>query len=78
MIPDNPDTLLTRDAVAVALTASGFPVTAATLATKATRGGGPESQLFSRRPLYRWGAALAWARRRLSKTVRSSAELEAA
>ena len=78
MIPDNPDTLLTRDAVAVALTAAGYPVSAATLATKATRGGGPEYQLFSRRPLYCWGAALGWAKGRLSKPVRSSSELEAA
>ena len=78
MIPEDTDTLLTRDAVAVALTAAGYPVSAATLATKATRGGGPEYQLFSRRPLYRWGAALAWAKGRLSKTVRSSSELEAA
>ena len=35
--PDNPDTLLTRDAVAAALTARGYPVKSKTLATKASR-----------------------------------------
>ena len=63
------DTMLTRDAVAAALTAAGFPVSAATLATKATRGGGPPYRLFGRRPLYEWGPALEWARGRLSAPV---------
>ncbi len=78
MVPSDPDTMLTRDALAVALTAAGYPVSAATLATKATRGGGPEYRLFGRKPLYRWGAGLAWANSRLSKPLRSSSELEAA
>lgn len=78
MIPDNPDALMTRDAVASALTAAGFPVSGATLATKATRGGGPEYRLFGRKPLYRWADALAWARGRLSKPVTNSSQLEAA
>lgn len=78
MIPDNPDTMLTRDAVANALTAAGFPISAATLATKATRGGGPPYQLFGRRPLYSWGGSLAWAKARLSPPVTSSSELAAA
>ena len=78
MIPDNPEALLTRDALAVALTASGFPVSAATLASKATRGGGPPFSKFGGRPLYQWGSGLAWAQARLSKPVRSSADMEAA
>lgn len=78
MIPESPDTLLTRDGVAAALTSSGFPVSVATLATKATRGGGPAYRAFGRRPLYRWGDALDWANARLSKPVRSTSELEAA
>src|SRR5271170_840274 len=36
-----PDALLTRAATAAALTDTGFPVSPATLATQATRGGGP-------------------------------------
>jgi hypothetical protein len=64
-----PDMLLTRVAVAGALSAAGFPVSPATLATKATRGGGPPYRLFGRRPLYEWGPALEWARDRLSAPV---------
>lgn len=78
MIPDNLDAMLTRDVTAAALTASGFPVSGATLATKATRGGGPTYRLFGRRPLYRWGDALDWARARLSKPATSTSEMEAA
>jgi hypothetical protein len=29
---------------------------------RATRGGGPRYRLFGRKPLYRWGDALEWAR----------------
>ncbi|NDG49203.1 MAG: hypothetical protein EBY30_09210 [Rhodospirillales bacterium] len=42
-IPDNADALLKREAAAAALTAAGYPVSPRTLATKATRGGGPPS-----------------------------------
>jgi hypothetical protein len=66
--------LLTRDAVATELTDAGFPISGATLATKATRGGGPPFRLFGRRPLYEWGAALAWAQSRLSKPATTTSE----
>jgi hypothetical protein len=72
LIPENADALLTRDAVAVALTAAGFPVKAKTLATKASRGGGPPYQLFGARPLYRWRDAVAWAESRLSAPRRNT------
>lgn len=68
------DALLTRADVASALAEVGFPVSAATLATKAVRGGGPPYQLFGRKPLYRWGAALEWAHRRLSDPAPSTSE----
>jgi hypothetical protein len=51
MIPDDPNTLLRRKAMAKALQEAGFPVAEATLATKATRGGGPPFQSFGRVPL---------------------------
>jgi hypothetical protein len=76
-VPDSPDTLLTRDQTAAALTASGFPVKAKTLATKATRGGGPPYRLFGIRPLYRWGDSLVWAQSRLSPPHRSTSEADA-
>ena len=76
-IPDDPKALLTRSATAAALTAAGFPVKAATLATKASRGGGPPYRLFGTRPLYRWGDSLDWAQSRLSKRVGSTSEATA-
>ena len=77
-VPSQPDALLTREGAADALTEAGFPTAAATLATKATRGGGPPFRLYGRRPLYRWGDALDWARSRLSNPIRNTSELDAA
>ncbi len=74
----NDDTLLTRLATAEALTAAGYPVSAATLGTKATRGGGPPYRLFGRKPLYRWGDALDWAHGRLSAPVTNSSQARVA
>ena len=74
MIPDNIDALLRRRPTAEALTAAGYPVRAATLATLATRGGGPPYRLFGRVPLYRWGDAVEWAQSRLSEPCRSTSE----
>ena len=66
IIPDDPNALLLRIPTAAALTAAGYPVKPKTLATKATRGGGPPYRLFGRRALYRWGDALDWAQDQLS------------
>jgi hypothetical protein len=73
-IPDDPDALLTRKVTAEALTAAGFPVRAATLATKASRGGGPPFRRFGRVPLYPWGTSLGWATSRLGPLMRSTSE----
>jgi hypothetical protein len=80
MTPENltADTRLTRRQLAERLTAEGFPISPATLATKATRGGGPKFQRFGRIPLYRWGDALQWAQSRLTKLVATTSELDAA
>ena len=51
--PQNLDVLLTRKQTAEALNNVGIPITPATLATKATRGGGP--RLFGPKPLYPLG-----------------------
>jgi hypothetical protein len=75
-IPHNFETLLTREATASALTEAGFPTSPATLATKASRGGGPAFRKFGPRPLYRWGDAVEWARTRLGPVVTSTAELD--
>lgn len=76
IVPDDPDALLRRAAVAAALSAIGFPTASSSLATKAVRGGGPPFRLFGRIPLYRWGDALAWAESRLSSPRRSSSEAD--
>ena len=75
-IPNTPDALLTREDVATALTAAGYPVASKTLATKATRGGGPPYSLFLGRAIYRWCDALDWARH--NTTARSSLPAETA
>jgi hypothetical protein len=77
MIPDSEDALLRRRQVAEALTVAGYPVKPATLATKASRGGGPPFRMFGRVPLYRWGDALGWAKSRLSPPRRSTSEADA-
>jgi hypothetical protein len=74
--PADFDALLTRDAAAAALTAAGYPVRSKTLATKATRGGGPPFRRFGSRPLYRWGDLLDWARSRLGPKIQSTSDAD--
>ena len=74
IIPENPDVLLTRDQLAEALSHAGYPVRPTTLATKATRGGGPVFRRFGTRPLYRWGDALLWAESRLGPPITNTSE----
>ena len=78
MVPKDPEMMLRRRVTAEALSEAGYPVSEATLATKATRGGGPPYRLFGRVPLYRWGDALAWAESRLSPPRRNTSEADAA
>jgi len=73
----SPSALLRRRRCAEELTAHGFPVAEKTLATKASRGGGPPYRKFGRVVLYTWGEALAWAEAHLSSPVSSSSELAA-
>lgn len=74
MQPADPDIRLRRAETAAALTAAGFPISKATLATLAVRGGGPNFQRFGRVPLYRWGDALAWAHGRMTPPAATTAE----
>lgn len=75
-IPDSNDVRLTRQRVAEALTEAGYPISPRTLATKATRGGGPPYSLFSGRALYRWGDALEWAESLTTAPRRSTSEAD--
>jgi hypothetical protein len=68
------DSKLTRAQTAQALSDAGYPTAAATLATKATRGGGPPYQLYGRVPIYTWGPTLSWAESQLSAPIGSSSE----
>jgi hypothetical protein len=74
-LPD-PDALLTRRAGAAALTAAGYPTAPATLARKASVGGGPVFRHFGPRVLYRWGDLLDWAHSRMGAPVRTTSELD--
>ena len=69
-----PSTLLTRSQAAAALTATGYPTAPATLATKATRGGGPLYRSYGGRAIYIWSDLLAWAQSRTSSPRRSTSE----
>jgi hypothetical protein len=62
------------------LTGQGFEVSPETLATMATRGGGPRFRRFGRKPLYEEDDLLAWAEGRLSPPLSSTsaAQIEAA
>jgi len=73
---DRPQTYLRRRELAQALTKEGFPVAESTLATIATRGGGPPFRKFGRYPLYPLQDALSWARARLGPIVRSTSEFD--
>lgn len=69
-----PETRLSRRDTAEALTAAGFPISPATLATLACRGGGPEYVVFNGRVLYRLADALDWAQSRTSAPRKTASE----
>lgn len=69
---------LGRGAAADFLAERGFPCTPATLATLASRGGGPPFTKFGPRALYRPRDLIAWAQGKLSSPRRSTSEADAA
>ncbi len=77
-IPTDPEPLLMRDQAAAALTERGYKTSKATLATLATRGGGPLFLKFGPRPLYRLRDLLTWAESRLKPPRRNTSEADAA
>jgi len=74
----SPDAMFTRDKGAAALSDLGYPVTKATLATLASRGGGPPYRRFGKRVLYRWCDLVDWAEARCGAVQRNSSEADAA
>jgi hypothetical protein len=57
---------LPRKQASAWLTDRGFPTAVATLETKASRGGGPEYEMFGRIAIYRPSKLLEWAQGRVS------------
>jgi hypothetical protein len=76
MVLPDPGTLLTRRQAAAALSEAGFPTAPATLARKASAGGGPPYRRYGPRVLYAWDDLEAWARSRLSAPLRSTSEAD--
>ena len=74
----NPDPFLDRRAASNCLADHGVPCAPATLATLATRGGGPPFQKFGNRALYQKSELLAWAFGKLSAPRGSTSEADAA
>jgi len=74
-LPD--DTLLLRAPFAGALTELGYKISAATLSTMATRGGGPAFSKWGTRAVYHWGTGKRWAESKLTPPVESTSELQA-
>jgi hypothetical protein len=72
------NTLLRRSDAAAKLNEAGYPISAKTLATMASRGDGPLFTRFGRVPLYRVGDLIAWAEKRSSPFGHSVQECEAA
>lgn len=68
---------LTRSGAADFLQTQGYPVASATLATMATRGGGPPFAKFGNVALYEEEALLEWAEGRLTPSRRSTSEADA-
>lgn len=73
----NPDSFLTRDKAALALSERGFPISKNTLSTLASRGNGPSYRRFGRRVLYRLDDLVSWANARCSASRTSTSEFDA-
>jgi hypothetical protein len=71
----DPDTPLDRHQGSAALTARGYPTAPSTLATLASRGGGPVYRKYGSRVRYRWADLLEWAERRTSPPIASTSDL---
>jgi hypothetical protein len=68
------DDLLSRIAAAAALTERGYPTKPSTLATKATRGGGPPYRKFGNSVRYHWGTTLKWAEQKAGPALCTTSE----
>jgi hypothetical protein len=72
------ETRLSRADTSKELTKRGYRCAYNTLATLATRGGGPPFQKFGPFSIYTWGTSIDWAEGRLTEPRASTAENDAA
>jgi hypothetical protein len=70
----DPRTFLTRYQVADTLEACGIPLSYDTLATKATRGGGPPFRIFGKSAVYQWADVVAWVKETIGEPARTTSE----
>jgi hypothetical protein len=70
----DPRTFLTRSQLADALEQCGIPLSYDTLATKATRGGGPPFRIFGKSAVYQWCDVVAWVRETMGEPARTTSE----
>lgn len=70
----NPALKLTREQAAQALTLAGYKTSQSTLATYASRGGGPRFRKWGARSIYELGELLTWAESRLGKLQVSASD----
>jgi hypothetical protein len=70
----DPKTFLTRFQVSEALEACGIPLSYDTLATKATRGGGPPFRIFGKSAIYQWCDVVAWVLETMGEPARTTSE----
>jgi hypothetical protein len=70
----DPRTFLTRFQVAETLELCGIPMSSDTLATKATRGGGPPFRIFGKSAVYQWADVVAWVIETMGEPARTTSE----
>jgi hypothetical protein len=73
-----PETMMTRDRAALALSERGYPVSKLSLSTLASRGGGPQDRHFGLRVLYRRSDLMAWAEGRCTEPRGNTSEADRA
>jgi hypothetical protein len=70
----DPRTFLTRRQLPGPLKACGFDVPHDTLATMASRGGGPPFRKFGKSAVYQWADVVAWVRETMGEPARTTSE----
>jgi hypothetical protein len=70
----DPGTFFTRPQLSDTLEECGIPLSADTLATKATRGGGPPFRIFGKSAVYQWADVVEWVRETMGEPACTTAE----